>query len=226
MCSVYLPRDQPVNENPQSPQAISVQAAFGRKLNCRPLHNLSGIAGRDSRPAAEGFAAPWRHFRRLRQLGPLQSHPKCARQRYRASAAIKGKPMSTEARIIWPSCRPPTLCGQKRSTVGTSASPTRMYASTPRPQVIYRCGDGTLLEVYERPTEREAQHTLASWEVGDLRAAVDQLRNRGVRFEDTTSRGQDRGRHLVHRRPPGGLVSRPRRQHPPHSFPGRDVVAE
>jgi hypothetical protein len=43
---------------------------------------------------------------------------------------------------------------------------------------------GTLLEVYERPTAGEAQHTLASWEVGDLRAAVDQLRNRGVRFEE------------------------------------------
>jgi catechol 2,3-dioxygenase-like lactoylglutathione lyase family enzyme len=54
---------------------------------------------------------------------------------------------------------------------------------TPGPQVIYRCGN-TLLEVYERPTAGEARHTLASWEVSDLRAAVDQLRNRGVRFEE------------------------------------------
>ena len=57
-------------------------------------------------------------------------------------------------------------------------------APTPGPQVIYRCGGNTLLEVYERPTAGEAQHTLASWEVSDLRAAVDQLRNRGVRFEE------------------------------------------
>jgi catechol 2,3-dioxygenase-like lactoylglutathione lyase family enzyme len=49
--------------------------------------------------------------------------------------------------------------------------------------VVYRCGSGTLLEVYERPTAGDAQHTLASWEVSDLRAAVDQLRSRGVRFE-------------------------------------------
>jgi hypothetical protein len=28
--------------------------------------------------------------------------------------------------------------------------------------VVYRCGGDTLLEVYERPTAGEAQHTLAS----------------------------------------------------------------
>ena len=55
---------------------------------------------------------------------------------------------------------------------------------TPGPQVVYRCGGNTLLEVYERPTAGDAQHTLASWEVSDLRAAVDQLRTRGVRFEE------------------------------------------
>ena len=49
--------------------------------------------------------------------------------------------------------------------------------------MVYQCGN-TLLEVYERPTAGEAQHTLASWEVGDLRAVVDQLRSRGVRFEE------------------------------------------
>jgi catechol 2,3-dioxygenase-like lactoylglutathione lyase family enzyme len=54
---------------------------------------------------------------------------------------------------------------------------------TPGPQVVYRCGGSTLLEVYERPTAGDAQHTLASWEVSDLKAAVGQLRDRGVRFE-------------------------------------------
>jgi catechol 2,3-dioxygenase-like lactoylglutathione lyase family enzyme len=57
-------------------------------------------------------------------------------------------------------------------------------ASTPGPQVIYQCGGGTLLEVYERPTAGDAAHTLASWEVDDVRGAVDELRGRGVRFED------------------------------------------
>jgi catechol 2,3-dioxygenase-like lactoylglutathione lyase family enzyme len=55
---------------------------------------------------------------------------------------------------------------------------------TPGPQVVYRCGCRTLLEVYERPTTGNARHTLASWEVSDIRAAVDELRSRGVRFED------------------------------------------
>jgi catechol 2,3-dioxygenase-like lactoylglutathione lyase family enzyme len=73
---------------------------------------------------------------------------------------------------------------------------------TPGPQVIYRCGAGTLLEVYERPSAGDAQHTLASWEVSDMQAAVDQLRERGVHFEEyDLPRGQDRGRHLDHGRP-------------------------
>jgi catechol 2,3-dioxygenase-like lactoylglutathione lyase family enzyme len=59
-----------------------------------------------------------------------------------------------------------------------------LAVSTPGPQVFYRCGSGTLLEVYPRPTAGDAQHTLASWEVSDVRVAVDQLRRRGVRFED------------------------------------------
>ena len=41
-----------------------------------------------------------------------------------------------------------------------------------------------MLEVYERPTAGEAQHALASWAVSDVRAAVDQLRDCGVRFEE------------------------------------------
>jgi catechol 2,3-dioxygenase-like lactoylglutathione lyase family enzyme len=55
---------------------------------------------------------------------------------------------------------------------------------TPGPEVVYRCGNGTTLEVYERPVAGDAEHTLASWEVGDVPAAVNELRGRGVRFED------------------------------------------
>jgi catechol 2,3-dioxygenase-like lactoylglutathione lyase family enzyme len=55
---------------------------------------------------------------------------------------------------------------------------------TPGQQVVYRCGGGTLLEVYERRRAGEAEHTLASWEVSDIRATVDELRSRGVRFEE------------------------------------------
>ena len=55
---------------------------------------------------------------------------------------------------------------------------------TPGPQVVYLCGGETLLEVYERRTAGNARHTLASWEVNDIRVTVDELRNRGVRFEE------------------------------------------
>jgi hypothetical protein len=55
---------------------------------------------------------------------------------------------------------------------------------TPGPQVVYRCGAETLLEVYERWAAGDAQHTLASCEVNDIRATVVELRNRGVRFEE------------------------------------------
>ena len=55
---------------------------------------------------------------------------------------------------------------------------------TPGPQVVYLCGAETRLEVYERRVAGDAQHTLASWEVNDIRATVDELRNRGLRFEE------------------------------------------
>jgi catechol 2,3-dioxygenase-like lactoylglutathione lyase family enzyme len=90
--------------------------------------------------------------------------------------------MLTEARIM--AIVPTTDIARAKAFYGGTLGLTDANASTPGPQVIYRCGGGTLLEVYERPTAGEAQHTLASWEVGDLRVAVDQLRNRGVRFEE------------------------------------------
>ena len=90
--------------------------------------------------------------------------------------------MLTDARIM--AIVPTTDIARAKAFYGGTLGLTDANASTPGPQVIYRCGGGTLLEVYERPTAGEAQHTLASWEVGDLRTAVDQLRNRGVRFEE------------------------------------------
>jgi catechol 2,3-dioxygenase-like lactoylglutathione lyase family enzyme len=90
--------------------------------------------------------------------------------------------MLTDARIM--AIVPTTDLARAKAFYGQTLGLTDANVPTPGPQVIYRCGGGTLLEVYERPTAGEAQHTLASWEVGDLRAAVDQLRNRGVRFEE------------------------------------------
>jgi catechol 2,3-dioxygenase-like lactoylglutathione lyase family enzyme len=90
--------------------------------------------------------------------------------------------MLTDARIT--AIVPTTDLARARGFYGETLGLADSGASAPGPQVIYRCGGGTLLEVYERPTAGDAEHTLASWEVGDVSAAVDELRSRGVRFED------------------------------------------
>jgi catechol 2,3-dioxygenase-like lactoylglutathione lyase family enzyme len=95
--------------------------------------------------------------------------------------AIKGETMLTGAPIM--AIVPTTDLARAKAFYGEILGLVDAKVSTPGPQVVYRCGGNTLLEVYERPTAGDAQHTLASWEVSDLRAAVDQLRNRGVRFE-------------------------------------------
>ena len=90
--------------------------------------------------------------------------------------------MLTDARVM--AIVPTTDLARARAFYGQTLGLTDLAVSTPGRQVIYRCGGGTLLEVYERPTAGDGQHTLASWEVSNVRAAVDQLRRRGVRFED------------------------------------------
>jgi catechol 2,3-dioxygenase-like lactoylglutathione lyase family enzyme len=90
--------------------------------------------------------------------------------------------MLTDARIT--AIVPTTDLARAKTFYGETLGLTDSGASAPGPQVIYRCGGGTLLEVYERPTAGDAQHTLASWEVDDVRGAVDGLRSRGVPFED------------------------------------------
>ena len=90
--------------------------------------------------------------------------------------------MLTDARVM--AIVPTTDLARAKGFYGQTLGLTDLQVSAPGPQVFYRCGGGTLLEVYQRPTAGDAQHTLASWEVSDVRVAVDQLRDRGVRFED------------------------------------------
>jgi catechol 2,3-dioxygenase-like lactoylglutathione lyase family enzyme len=87
----------------------------------------------------------------------------------------------TEARIM--AIVPTTDLERAKAFYGETLGLNEVPASTPGRWAIYRCGGDTLLEVYERSTV-DAEHTLASWEVSDVRAAVDELRERGVRFED------------------------------------------
>lgn len=97
-------------------------------------------------------------------------------------APIKGETMLAGARIM--AIVPTADLARAKAFYGGTLGLADTNLPTPGPQVIYRCGGGTLLEVYGRPVAGEAEHTLASWEVSDMGAAVDELRNRGVHFEE------------------------------------------
>ena len=48
----------------------------------------------------------------------------------------------------------------------------------------YRCGDGTRIHVYPSPGNAGSSGaTIAGWEVDDVEGTVDELRSRGVTFE-------------------------------------------
>jgi catechol 2,3-dioxygenase-like lactoylglutathione lyase family enzyme len=96
--------------------------------------------------------------------------------------AIKEETILTGASIM--AIVPTTDIARAKAFYGQTLGLVDANVDTPGPQVIYQCGGGTLLEVYQRPTSGDAQHTLASWAVSDIKGAVDQLRSRGVRFED------------------------------------------
>jgi catechol 2,3-dioxygenase-like lactoylglutathione lyase family enzyme len=49
--------------------------------------------------------------------------------------------------------------------------------------VAYACADGTILSLYSRPGHKPAGQTLAAWLVNNVEAEVEDLINRGVRFE-------------------------------------------
>jgi catechol 2,3-dioxygenase-like lactoylglutathione lyase family enzyme len=50
--------------------------------------------------------------------------------------------------------------------------------------VLYDCGGGTKLLVYERATAGDSEATCASFRVDDVHATVERLRGNGVVFED------------------------------------------
>ncbi len=49
--------------------------------------------------------------------------------------------------------------------------------------VMYSCGNGTKIFVYESGFAGTNKATAASWEVADLKAAVEELKGHGVAFE-------------------------------------------
>lgn len=48
---------------------------------------------------------------------------------------------------------------------------------------MFECGQGTTLALYQRDAPTQADHTVAVWQVDDIEAAVQALRERGVEFE-------------------------------------------
>jgi catechol 2,3-dioxygenase-like lactoylglutathione lyase family enzyme len=96
--------------------------------------------------------------------------------------AIKGETILSDAGIM--AIVPTTDLARAKAFYGETLGLRDANLPTPGPHVVYQCGGGTRLEVYERHIAGDAPHTLASWEVRDMSAAVDQLRNRGVRFEE------------------------------------------
>ena len=48
----------------------------------------------------------------------------------------------------------------------------------------YRCGDGTILDVYQSEFAGTAKSTVASFQVSDLSVAMAELRSRGVEFQE------------------------------------------
>ena len=49
--------------------------------------------------------------------------------------------------------------------------------------VIFECGQGSKLVLYQRDSPTKADHTAAGWEVDDVEKVVKDLRDKGVVFE-------------------------------------------
>jgi predicted enzyme related to lactoylglutathione lyase len=48
---------------------------------------------------------------------------------------------------------------------------------------LFEGGQGTMFYIYTRPEPTKAEHTVAGWMVDDVEAAVEDLHQRGVEFE-------------------------------------------
>jgi catechol 2,3-dioxygenase-like lactoylglutathione lyase family enzyme len=90
--------------------------------------------------------------------------------------------MLTDARIT--AVVPTTDLDRAREFYGETLGLQDAGVSGPGGEIIFRCGGDSTLEIYERPTAGDAEHTLATWEVPDVRATVDELRGAGVQFEE------------------------------------------
>lgn len=64
-------------------------------------------------------------------------------------------------------------------TLGLEVDPSGGEGAT-----VLRSADGTSIAIYQTPSAGKAAHTLAAWNVGDVKAAVEELKGKGVTFEE------------------------------------------
>lgn len=55
--------------------------------------------------------------------------------------------------------------------------------------IVFRCGNGTRLDVTKSTVGTADQQTQAAWQVSDIRAEVAELRARGIKIEDYDTPG-------------------------------------
>ena len=60
----------------------------------------------------------------------------------------------------------------------------RAEGAKPDGKFVYRCGGGALLALFPRAQATKADHTALSFEVTDIAATIEQLKKRGVIFND------------------------------------------
>jgi catechol 2,3-dioxygenase-like lactoylglutathione lyase family enzyme len=83
--------------------------------------------------------------------------------------------------------------------------------------IVFRCGNGTHLDVTESTVGTADQQTQAAWQVSDTRAEAAELRARGIKVEDYDTPGlKTRSRHRRHRLRLGRLDHRPGSERPRH----------
>jgi len=83
--------------------------------------------------------------------------------------------------------------------------------------IVFRCGNGTRLDVTESTVGTADQQTQAAWQVSDIRAEVAELHARGHQGRRLRHpRAKDRRRNRRHRLRLGRLDHRPSHERPRH----------
>ena len=59
----------------------------------------------------------------------------------------------------------------------------KVVMEDPSPGIMLRCGKGTMLYIYQRGATK-ADHTVASFAVDDVEAEINDLKRKGVKFEE------------------------------------------